>query len=178
MLTIKALPDGCEEAMTLLGSLCPLENEPSQGISLVKKITVENIGSYRKKLHTPIYKGSVMSRLAVTDPHCSFDPTHCAGALCPGLSIPPVGYVVRSCGAHRFCLLVYETASISSAFYSIAGYMSTEEGFVAVCKRRTPMWCFLGLCSALIFVLSYLVLQHGAAGALDELIRLGGYILP
>lgn len=178
MLTIKALPDGSEDALVNLGILCPLENEPSQGIGLAKKITVENIGSYKKKLHTPTYKGSVMSRLAVTDPHRSFDSTHCVGAVCPGLLIPPTGYVVRNSGAHSFCLPVYETASVSSTFYRIMGYMATEEGFVAVCKRRTLLWCLLGLCTALVFVLSYLVLQYGANGAFEELKLLGGYILP
>lgn len=178
MLTIKALPDGSEEALFCLGSLSPLENEPSRGICLTKKITVEGIGSYKKKLHTPIYSGSVLSRLAVTDPHRSFDSTHCIGALCPGLSMQPIGYVVRNCAAHRFCLPLYETAAVSSAFYRIAGYMSVEEGFVAVCKRRTLLWCLLGFSAAVAFVLSYLVMQYGTEGALEELIRLGGYLLP
>lgn len=178
MLTIKALPDGAEEALFCLGSLCPLENEPSRGVCLTKKITIERIGSYKKKLHTPIYRASVMSRLAVTDPHRSFDSTHCIWALCPGLSMRTVGYVVRNCGPHRFCLPLYEIAAISSAFYLIAGYMVVEDGFVAVCKRRTLLWCLLGFSAALAFVLSYLVFQYGPEGAIEELIRLGGYLLP
>lgn len=178
MLTIKALPDGSEEALVCLGSLCPLENEPSRGVCLTKKITVERIGSFKKKLVTPYYNRGVMSRLGVTNPNRSFDPTHCLGALCSGMSMTPAGYVARNSGAHRFCLPVYPVAAVSSAFYRIAGYMVTEEGFVAVTKRRTLLWCLLGLCAGSAFFLTYLLLQYGTQGALTELALLWEAVLP
>ncbi|MEG0853415.1 MAG: hypothetical protein RSF82_06045 [Angelakisella sp.] len=177
MLTIKALTDGSEGSLPCLGTLCPLENEPSDTVCLTKRITVDNIGAYTKKLVTPLYKKGVMSRLSVTDPSRSFDPTHCLGVLCRSISIRPKGYVVRLSGAHRFCLPVYETQSLSSYFYSIAGYMVTTDGFVAVAKRRTLLWATAGFLLGTAVVLSYLIFQYGAEGALEELARFGSSLL-
>ncbi|MEG1942929.1 MAG: hypothetical protein RR049_03860 [Angelakisella sp.] len=169
MLTIKALPDGAESALSCLGTLCPLEGVPSEGVSLSKKIEVDGIGSYKKKLYTPLYKTGAMQSLSVGDPIRRFDATHCFGVLCSGVSVRPLGYVTRNCGAHCFCLPVYDPKDIPSAFYRINGYMVTSDGFVAVAGRRTLLWALLGLGAGIIFVLSYLTFEYGAEGAAEVL---------
>lgn len=171
MLKIPALMDEEDATLTCLGALRPLESEPSRPVALKKKIVLTGMGHYTKELVTPLYDQAVLQRVAVETPGMSFDPTSCIGVVGGAIGNQPLGYVTRTSGGHRFCLPVYNHQQIPASFYSIAGYMLTEDGFVAVAKRRTLFWVILGLLAATTFVLSYMLMQYGAEGAWAILTR-------
>lgn len=178
MTKLKAMMDGEEGELAFLGALRPIDNEPSLSVALKKKIVVYNLGTYTKKLTTPMYRRQAMIDLSARSSTRSFDASSCMGVLCGSLRFPPIGYVTRVCGGHRFCLPVHELGNISNAFYRIAGYMITDEGFVAVAKRRVLLWVLLGLLCGVTFVLGFLLLQYGAEGAWYELKSLFESLLP
>lgn len=168
---LNAFMDTKEVAYPCLGALRPIADEPSKPVILKKKIVLPRMGRYTKTLSTPLYGSDAMRRLALESPDFSFDAAHCQGLLCSTLQCEPMGYVVRTSGGHRFCLPVFPRDSVSSSFYTIAGYMVTDDGFVAVARRRTLFWTLLGLLAGTVFVLSYMLLQYGAEDAWTELCR-------
>lgn len=171
MLKIHALPDGQEASITCLGTLHPLPDAPSRPLKLIKRITVAELGRYKKTLTTPLYGKQAMLQAALGASDWSFGPTHCKGILCRGLKAKVEGFVRRVCGGHTFCLPVYSQEAVSPVFYAITGYLPVENGFVAVAKRRTLLWSLLGLLAGITFVLSYLLFRYGAQGAMAELAR-------
>lgn len=162
MTTVKALMDGAQEGLELLGELRAIKGVPAQEMRVKKRVVIPGAGSYWKSYPAPLYDRQVMVELAKGgESPRSFSKAGCLGALASaGKSVR--GYVHRRVGLHHLCVPVYDPSRISPLTWKTVGYLPVgEEGYVAVMRRRVAYWVWLAIAALLVFAFSYLFFVHG-----------------
>ena len=71
MTTVRALPDGAEEGLELLGELHAIKGAPAGEMRIQKRVTIPGAGSYWKDFSAPLYSRQVMAELTARgEEHC------------------------------------------------------------------------------------------------------------
>jgi len=161
MTTIRALTDGAEKEMELLGELHAIKGAPAKGLTIKKRVTIPGAGSYWKDFSAPMYTRQVMEEAAKR----SEEPWDLTSKGCLGMLArkgkKPAGYLRRQVGPHNLCVPVYSIAEESCFFWKAAGYLPAGKGYVTVVKRRVGYWVALALGALAAFGVSYLLFRYG-----------------
>ena len=157
MTIIKALPDGGEQGLELLGELHAIKGAPAGEIRVQKRVTIPGAGAYWKDFRAPLYSRQVMEELIRRgEESCKL----CLGVLATKGG-QPKGYVRRQMGLHDLCVPVFPVAGLSFLAWRVAGYLPAGDGYLAVMKRRVAYWVWLGIAAAVAFAISYLLFRYG-----------------
>lgn len=160
MTTIKALADGAEQGLELLGELHAIQGAPAARLTIKKPVTIPGAGSYWKDFTAPLYSRRVMEEGAKrSEEPWDLSAAGCLGML-TGKGRSPAGYVRRQMGAHDLCVPVYSVAGKSGLFWKVVGYLPAGKGYVAVAKRRVGYWVWLMIAALLAFGASYLLFRY------------------
>lgn len=161
MTTVRALVDGAEKELELLGELHAIKGAPAAKLTIKKRVTIPGAGSYWKDFSAPLYTRQVMEEAAKRGgEHWDLTAKGCLGILARK-GRKPSGYVRRQVGPHNLCLPVYPTAGASCFLWKVAGYLPAGGGYVTVAKRRVGYWVWLALAALAAFGLSYLLFRYG-----------------
>lgn len=176
MTIIRALADGEETGLELLGELHAIKGAPAAEMTIRKPVTIPGAGSYQKDFIAPLYTRRVMEEGSKR----SDKPWDLSAAGCLGMLLrkgkAPVGYVRRQLGVHNLCLPVYSLAGKSSLFWRVVGYLPAGNGFVAVAKRRVGYWVLLCMAALAVFGVSYLLFRYDVQTLINTLRDLPGLI--
>lgn len=163
MTTIKALADGAEKELELLGELHAIQGAPAAELTIQKPVSIPGAGFYWKAFTAPLYSRRVMEEGAKR----SEEPWDLSAAGCLGMLTrksrkgrSPAGYVRRQMGLYDLCLPVYSVAGASCFFWKVVGYLPAGKGYVAVTKRRVGYWVWLALAALVAFGASYLLFRY------------------
>lgn len=161
MTTVRALVDGAEKELELLGELHAIKGAPSEELTIQKRVTIPGAGSYWKSFTAPLYTRQVLEEAAKrSEEGWDLSAKGCLGMLARK-GRKPAGYVRRQMGPHNLCVPVYSTAGASCFFWKVAGYLPAGGGYVAVAKRRVGYWVWLGIVALAAFGISYLLFRYG-----------------
>lgn len=163
MTTIKALADGAEQELELLGELHAIQGAPAARLTIRKPVTIPGAGSYWKDFTAPLYSRRVMEEGAKR----SEEPWDLSAKGCLGMLTgqgrkgrSPAGYVRRQMGLFNLCVPVYSAAGRSALFWKVMGYLPAGKGYVAVAKRRVGYWVWLAIAALVAFGASYLLFRY------------------
>lgn len=160
MTTIKALADGAEKELELLGELHAIKGAPAADLAIQKPVTIPGAGSYWKDFIAPLYTRQVMEEGS----RCSEEPWDLTAEGCLGMLTrkgkDPAGYVHRRMGIYDLCVPVYSIAGKSTLFWKVVGYLPAGKGYVAVAKRRVGYWVWLAIAALLVFGAAYLLMRY------------------
>lgn len=160
MTTIRALADGEEKELELLGELHAIKGAPTAELTIRKPVTIPGAGSYGKDFVAPLYTRRVMEEGSKR----SEEPWDLSAQGCLGMLLRkgknPIGYVRRQLGPHNLCVPVYSVAGKSSLFWRAVGYLPAGKGYVTVAKRRVAYWIWLAIAALLAFGAAYLLLRY------------------
>lgn len=160
MTTIKALADGAEKELELLGELHAIKGAPAAELTIRKPVTIPGAGSFWKDFIAPLYSRRVMEEGS----RRSEEPWDLSAEGCLGMLArkgkTPVGYVRRQMGMYDLCVPVYSTAKASCFFWKVVGYLPAGKGYVAVAKRRVGYWVWLAFAALLAFGAAYLLFRY------------------
>lgn len=161
MTIIKALPDGGEQGLELLGELHAIKGAPARELNIQKRVTIPGAGAYWKSFTAPLYSRQVLEEAAKrSEEGWDLSPKGCLGILARK-GRAPAGYVRRQMGPHNLCVPVYPVAGASCFFWKVAGYLPAGKGYVAVAKRRVGYWVWLAFAALVAFGASYLLFRFG-----------------
>lgn len=166
MTIVKALPDGGEEGLELLGELKIIKGAPSGQMTIKKRITIPGAGSYWKEFSAPLYSRQVMAELSREEGSGA-----CLGVLTKK-GAAPKGYIRRQLGLYTVCLPVYPRENYNFLFWKSMGYLPAGEGYLVVAKPRVGYWIWLGIAAVLTFVLAYWGFRYGFWAMVDGVIGL------
>lgn len=176
MTTVRALPDGGEQGLELLGDLRAIKGAPAGEMRIEKRVTIPGAGSYWKEFPAPLYSRQVMAELSKREEGGCFQT--CLGVLVKkGASSSPKGYVRRRLGIYELCLPVYPRESFNFLLWKPLGYLPAGEGYLTVAKPRVGYWVCLGLAALAAFCLAYWCFRFGTAAVVDGLAALPETIL-
>ena len=160
MTTIRALGDGEEKELELLGELHAIKGAPAAEFIIQKPVSIPGAGSYRKDFIAPLYTRQVMEEGS----RRSEEPWDLSAQGCLGMLLKkgkgPAGYVRRQLGLFELCVPVYSVAGKSSLFWKVVGYLPAGKGYVAVAKRRVGYWVWLALAAVVVFGAAYLLFRY------------------
>lgn len=176
MTTIRALADGAERELELLGELHAIKGAPAAELSIRKPVSVPGAGFFWKDFIAPLYSRQVMEEGS----RRSEEPWDLSAGGCLGMLArkgkTPVGYVRRQMGIYNLCVPVYSAAGKSGLFWKVVGYLPAGKGYVAVAKRRVGYWVWLTLAALAAFGASYLLFRYGPQTLLNTLRDLPGLL--
>ena len=159
---IWALEDGQEAGLTCLGTLRVEKALPCRVLRLGKRIVIPGAGRYCKELAVPLYANGAVRRYRGGQPQAQRAPL--LGVTGPRKPLEEArGYIRRQEGAYGFCLAVFPLEAAAGLGWRMRGFLSTQEGWVAVATRRVWFWIWLALAAAVVFTLSYSLFRHGWA---------------
>lgn len=160
MITIRALADGAEQELELLGELHAIKGAPAAELTIQKPVTIPGAGSYHKDFIAPLYSRQVMEEGS----RCSEEPWDLTAKGCLGMLTrrgkTPAGYVRRQMGLYNLCVPVYSAAKASGLFWRVIGYLPAGNGYVVVAKRRIGYWVCLAIAALIAFGASYLLFRY------------------
>lgn len=160
MTTIRALADGAEQELELLGELHAIQGAPAAGLTIRKPVSIPGAGFYWKDFTAPLYSRRVLEEGAKrSEEPWDLSAGGCLGML-TGKGKAPAGYVRRQMGAHNLCVPVYSVAGKSGLFWKVVGYLPAGKGYVAVAKRRVGYWVWLLFAALIAFGVSYLLFRY------------------
>ena len=163
MTIIKALPDGGEQGLELLGELHAIKGAPAGEIRVQKRVTIPGAGAYWKEFRAPLYSRQVMEELIRRgEESCKL----CLGVLATKGG-QPKGYVRRKLGLFELCLPVFPKEGFSFLTWKTLGFLPAGEGYLTVVKRRIAYWVWLGIATVLAFVLAYWSFRYGLGTVLN-----------
>ena len=168
MTTVRALPDGAEEGLELLGELHAIKGAPAGEMRIQKRVTIPGAGSYWKDFSAPLYSRQVMAELTARgEEHCK----QCLGVLTKA-GKGRKGFVRRKLGVHTLCLPVSPRERFNFLFWKTVGYLPAGEGYLTVATPRVGYWIWLGLAASVTFVSAYWIFRLGLGAVTDILISL------
>lgn len=161
MTTIRALADGAEKELELLGELHAIKGAPAAHLTIKKRVIIPGAGSFWKNFSAPLYTRRVMEEAAKR----SEEPWDLSSRGCLGMLIPrgknPAGYIRRQVGPHNLCVPVYSVAEASCFSWKVVGFLPAGKGYVTVARRRVGYWVWLTLIALAVFGVSYLLFRYG-----------------
>ena len=170
MTTVRALPDGGEQGLELLGELRAIKGAPAGEMRIQKRVTIPGAGSYWKEFSAPLYSRQVMAELSREGEGGAFQT--CLGVLAKGGSCAPKGYVRRKLGIYELCVPVYPREAFNFLLWKPLGYLPAGEGYLTVAKRRIGYWIWLGIAALAVFSLAYWCFRFGPAAVMDGIAAL------
>lgn len=177
MTTIRALADGEEKELELLGELHAIKGAPAAGLTIRKPVTVPGAGFYWKDFIAPLYSRQVMEEGSRrSEAPWDLSAGGCLGMLLRKGKTAPTGYVRRQMGLHSLCVPVYSAAGKSSLFWKVVGYLPAGKGYVAVAKRRVGYWVWLAIAALIAFGAAYLLFRYDIQTLANTLRDLPGLI--
>lgn len=167
MIKISAFAQDDSQPLPLLGTLSDIQCKKSTTIELTKTVTVNGIGNFKKKLRSPVYSQNSVKK------HMSHNST-ILGFLGDRKNVQPTGYVLRHSGMHHLCVPVYSQQDYSKLFYSVCGYVTTDNGVLAITKRKIGLWIAISLLACAVICTSILISYFGTDFTLIQLaVKLG-----
>ena len=157
MTNIKALPDGGEQGLELLGELHAVKGAPAGELRVKKRVTIPGAGAYWKEFSAPLYSRQVMEELVKRgEENCKV----CLGVLADKKDRPK-GYVRRKLGLFELCLPVYAKDGFSFLTWKTLGFIPAGEGYLTVVKPRIAYWIWLAVAAVLAFTFAYCSFRFG-----------------
>lgn len=82
MTTVRALVDGAEKEMELLGELHAIKGAPARELNIQKRVTIPGAGAYWKSFTAPLYSRQVLEEAAKrSEEGWDLSPKGCLGIL-------------------------------------------------------------------------------------------------
>ena len=173
MIKISAFAQDKKPSIPMMGRMEKITSIKGTSIILRKRVKTKGLKKYIKAKSSPMYTKKTLFTSFSGAEVATFT-RKIAGVVGNRTKATPAGYIVLKTDDDNFSVPVYPLAAYPSAFHHICGYLVTDEGYVAVAKRKTIFWALIGFMTSFAVMISLFIYRFGAEITLLELMALLG----